>query len=482
MSDESRRSGRPVLRRLPSRGLLVSVRSGVAIGLVLVAAVVAVTSAAASSTGTVPPYSGNPTGVTLGMLGDSITNQSRTALHQALNPTYRSSIEAYGGATIASQTSGGTIAAMAAKDPAVMVFDLGTNDLVQVVLNPKTFPLSAFEAEYAAMRAEFTGCVVVTTINTHRDTQGDLATVPDGNAIYDNLAREFDGWLRTHYARVADWDALTTSWKSAGTWSTYMQGDTIHPTAAGQAALAEIVRAQADRCYPSRVVTDTTTTTTVNDAASNATWSGAEVTGAGAYDTATVSGPGSITPTGTATYSFFTNGTCAAPPSATQNVTLNSGAVPNSGTESPLAAGSYSYDAVYSGDINFDASPVSACEPFTVSSATASITSVVDDATSNAPWSGSEVTGASAYDTATVAGNVGVAPTGTVTYSFYANGSCSAPPSTTQNVTLNNGAVPNSGTAGPLDAGGYSFDAVYNGDGNYNASPVSACEAFTVAD
>jgi hypothetical protein len=481
MRDESTRSGGQVFRNVPGRGLLVSAHFAVTIGLVMLAAVVGVTVAAAS-TGAVPPYSGNPTGVPLGMLGDSITNQSRPALHQALNPTYRSSIGAYGGATIASQTSDGTIAAMVAKKPAVIVFDLGTNDLVQVVLNPKTFPLSAFESEYAAMRAEFAGCVVVTTINNHRDTGGDLATVPDGNAIYDNLAGQFDNWLRTKYRFVADWEALTTSWKSAGTWSTYVQDDTVHPTAAGQAALAEMVRAQADRCYPSRVATDTTTTTTVNDAASNASWSGTEATGASAYDTATVVGHGSIIPTGTVTYLFFTNGSCTAPPTTTQNVTLNTGAVPNSGTVGPLATGSYSYEAAYGGDIDYDASPVSACEPFTVAGATPTTATAVDDATSNAPWDGSEVTGASAYATATVTGNTGIAPTGTVTYWFFTDGSCSAPPSTTQNATLNNGAVPNSGTVGPLDAGSYSFDAVYNGDGNYDASPVSACEPFTVAD
>jgi hypothetical protein len=44
--------------------------------------------------------------------------------------------------------------------------------LVQVVLNPTTYPLNAFESAYAAMRAEFKGCVVATTINTHRDSGG----------------------------------------------------------------------------------------------------------------------------------------------------------------------------------------------------------------------------------------------------------------------------------------------------------------------
>jgi hypothetical protein len=365
MSDGSRSPGRPFFRNVPRWVLPVSTRLAIAIGLAILAPLAGVTEAAAA-TGAVPPYSGNPTGVKLGMLADSITNQSRAALHQALDPTYRSSIAAYGGATVASETSDGTIAALAAKDPAVSVFDLGTNDLVQVVLNPTTYPLSAFESAYAAMRAEFKGCVVATTINTHRNSGGALTTVPNGTAIYNNLAGQFNGWLRAHYARVADWAALTTSWKNAGTWSTYMQYDTIHPAAAGQVALAELVRAQADRCYPSLVVTPTTVATVVDDAASNAPWDGTEVTGASAYDTATVAGNVGVVPTGSVTYSFFTNGSCTGQPGTTENVDLTGGSVPISSTVGPLDVGTYSFDAVYNGDSNYGASPVSACEYFTV--------------------------------------------------------------------------------------------------------------------
>ena len=349
---------------------MIRARFAAAVGTAVLVVVVCSTVAGAATftdagTGTVPPYSGNPNGVSLGMLGDSITNQSRAALHQALDVTYRSSIAAYGGATIASMNSDGTIAAMAAKNPAVVVFDLGTNDLVQVVVNPSTYPLSQFEADYAAMRAQFKGCVVVTSINTHREYGGALESVPNGIAIYNDTARKFDSWLQAHYARVAEWNGLTTMWWNDGTWSTYMQYDSIHPTAAGQAQLARIVREQADLCYPSRVVSTTTTTTTVDDASTNAPWAGTEVAGASAYDTATVTSGGSFTPTGTVTYSFFTNGTCSGAPSSTQAVTLTSGAVPNSSTVGPLATASYSFQAVYGGDGNHQAS-ASACEPFTV--------------------------------------------------------------------------------------------------------------------
>jgi large repetitive protein len=305
-----------------------------------------------------------------------------------------------------------------------------------------------------------------------------LESVPNGIAIYNDTARKFDSWLQAHYARVAEWNGLTTMWWNDGTWSTYMQYDSIHPTAAGQAQLARIVREQADLCYPSRVVSTTTTTTTVDDASTNAPWAGTEVAGASAYDTATVTSGGSFTPTGTVTYSFFTNGTCSGAPSSTQAVTLTSGAVPNSSTVGPLATAGYSFQAVYGGDGNHQAS-ASACEPFTVTQAATTTTTGVDDAITGTPWAGTEATGASAYDTATVTSGASFTPTGTVTYSFFTNGTCSGSPSSTQAVTLTSGAVPNSSTVGPLATASYSFQAVYGGDGNHQAS-ASACEPFTV--
>ena len=85
----------------------------------------------------------------------------------------------------------------------------------------------------------------------------------------------------------------------------------------------------------------------------------------------------------------------------------------------------------------------------------------------------------SVYDTATVIGvGGGPIPTGTVTYTFYTNATCSSS-GTTQTVILSGGIVPNSTLQGPLSSGGYSFQTAYNGDGNYLPS-TSTCESFTV--
>src|SRR5215467_4498769 len=196
-------------------------------------------------------------------------------------------------------------------------------------------------------------------------------------------------------------------------------------------------------------------------------------------DSATLTNAAS-TAGGTVTYSRFTNGTCSGTASNTQTVTVTNGQVPNSSSFTPTA-GSYSYQATYSGD-GIDIGPVtSPCEPFTVGKAATTTATVVFDAATNAPWAGTEPTGSSAYDTSTVSGKQdGVVPTGTVTYAFFTNGSCSGSGTGAGTVTLDaSGNVPKSNTEGPLGAGSYSFQAAYSGDGNYSGS-TSPCEPFSV--
>jgi len=75
------------------------------------------------------------------------------------------------------------------------------------------------------------------------------------------------------------------------------------------------------------------------------------------------------------------------------------------------------------------------------------ITTTVDDASTNRAWTtGGETTGASAYDTATLP-QASPPPTGTVTYNFFTNGTCTNPVATTSTVTLSNGAAPDSATS-----------------------------------
>ena len=240
-------------------------------------------------------------------------------------------------------------------------------------------------------------------------------------------------------------------------------------------------------CEPFTVGEGTSSiTTAVKDAATGLAWSGSEAIGASAYDTATVTTSDTVTATGTVAYTFFTNGACSGTGTGAGGGALVSGAVLNSNTEESLAAGSYAFQATYSGDSNY-AGSTSACEPFSVptgsvlaATSTKTATTVIDAAT-KAAWSGSETTGASAYDTATVTTSNGFTATGTVSYSFFSNGTCAGTPSAADTVTLTAaGLVPNSKTEGPLAAGSYAFQATYSGNSSYGGS-TSACEPFSAA-
>jgi uncharacterized repeat protein (TIGR01451 family) len=228
-----------------------------------------------------------------------------------------------------------------------------------------------------------------------------------------------------------------------------------------------------------------TVVTTLQDAGTNNTIdNGSSIDlGSSVYDTATFTGLISgKTPTGSISYTFFTNGTCNGTGTPAGGGALVGGVAPHSTTKGPLTPGSYSFNASYSSgsDPNYSDSGPSACEPFTVKQGTSDTATVVYDANTNAPWAGTEKTGASAYDTAIVTPSDGITATGTVDYTFFTNGTCQGTGSAAGHVTLDGaGSVPHSSTETTLAAGSYSFQATYNGDSNY-AGSTGDCEPFTV--
>ncbi|MGH9169774.1 MAG: hypothetical protein ACRD0Z_02715, partial [Acidimicrobiales bacterium] len=235
----------------------------------------------------------------------------------------------------------------------------------------------------------------------------------------------------------------------------------------------------------------------VFDASTNSAWTGTETIGATAYDTSSISGilSSSYPPAGYVRYKFFTNGTCkggatsifyvgvgeqVGGPSSSLERPRSVYSVTQSPTVGPLAAGFYAFEASYTDYSGYYNNSASACEPFAVGADPTSVATTVEDGSTDSPWSGSEVTGASAYDTSAVSGETGdVKPTGTVTYSYFADGECSGTATLTDQVTLAGGNVPKSSTQGPLPAGSYSFDAAYSGNKRY-APSLSACEPFSV--
>src|SRR5207249_1088507 len=90
------------------------------------------------------------------------------------------------------------------------------------------------------------------------------------------------------------------------------------------------------------------------------------VLGSPVHDTATLSGATS-TAGGSVSYNLFNNGLCSGTPLRTSTSPVTSGVVPDSGGmgTSSLSPGSYSFNAVYTGDANNNGA-MSPCEPFTV--------------------------------------------------------------------------------------------------------------------
>jgi uncharacterized repeat protein (TIGR01451 family) len=210
----------------------------------------------------------------------------------------------------------------------------------------------------------------------------------------------------------------------------------------------------------------TDVSTTVFDAATDAAWTGTEKPGAKAYDTATLTGKqGSIDPTGTVTYTFF-SGDCATGTvvfTDQQTVGANE-SVPNSKTTDSLAAGDYAFQAVYSGDSNYSGKTGS-CEPFSVGKAKPSIVTTQDPASGNV--------GDTYKDQATLSN--GVAPTGTITFDLYDNPNCTGTALYEEKVSVTNGnGTYETANGTQLTAGTYYWVATYGGDSN-NSSAPSGC-------
>jgi hypothetical protein len=229
--------------------------------------------------------------------------------------------------------------------------------------------------------------------------------------------------------------------------------------------------------------------------------------GTSVTDTATIGNQIAGFPaTGTVTYTFSGTGGTTLPtlPAGSsftlvagtwqEKVTLVTvggvGTVPNSDPTPALPAGSYQFQASYSGDKNYPGGPfLSAVEPLAVAKGNSSTATTIEDGvTAGTP---TNALGETVFDTATVTGTP-FTPTGTVTYTFSGTGGTVLPTlpagssftlvagTWQETVTLTaTGAVPNSDTTPQLPAGTYQFVAKYSGDSNYNGS-TSGVEPLTI--
>jgi hypothetical protein len=215
--------------------------------------------------------------------------------------------------------------------------------------------------------------------------------------------------------------------------------------------------------------------------------------GTSVHDTATVvSDPSgnAIVPTGTVTYHFYNSIDCATNEITSLNTktwpqdkTLdNSGNVPDSQSTGALGAGSYGFQAVYSGDSNYHGS-TGACEPFVIDKGTLSISTDIHNASHNIVLSVDA--GAIVHDTATLTGAVaGFTPDySQVSFTFAAtNANCtnSASVANAGTETVGSGTVARSVDSAPLGAGDVSYNASFAGDANYLPAGPATCEPLHI--
>ena len=187
------------------------------------------------------------------------------------------------------------------------------------------------------------------------------------------------------------------------------------------------------------------------------------------YDTATLSGETS-TAGGTVSYALYSDSNCTIQVAdlTPSTDTVVNGQLPNSAPYTFDSAGTYYFQATYSGDVN-NAGAVSSCtsEEMVVQKDKPTIS------TQTVPGSPVAI-GTSVHDTAALQGATSNAG-GAVTYALYKDSACSqevADLTPTDNSVLN-GVVPASKSYTFTSAGIWYFQATYSGDNN-NAGPVSS--------
>ena len=191
--------------------------------------------------------------------------------------------------------------------------------------------------------------------------------------------------------------------------------------------------------------------------------------------------PAAAIPAGsTVSFYFWKNNSCEGTPFAGPDNQAISGASPasaESGSQGPLGAGEYSFKALFnSGNTEVVSDSEGECEPFKVSKGGTTTRTEVHNAAHEDITNTTVDAGSNVHDKAFVGPKVGDFDiTGTVTYKFFTNGSCSNTETSSQTVNVGNESTPQSINT----PGAYSYLANYSGDANYEAS-TGVCEPFLV--
>jgi uncharacterized repeat protein (TIGR01451 family) len=185
------------------------------------------------------------------------------------------------------------------------------------------------------------------------------------------------------------------------------------------------------------------------------------------HDSAGLTGATS-TAGGTVAYTVYTNDTCSAGARTAGTKGVTNGVVTDSDGLVFASAGTFYWQAVYSGDGNNNGA-TSACksEILTVEKVTPTIATTLSATTG--------AVGDTVHDSATLSGATSNAG-GTVIYTVYTNDTCSADARTAGTKGVTNGVVTDSDGLVFASAGTFYWQAVYSGDGNNNGA-TSACKS-----
>ncbi len=226
-------------------------------------------------------------------------------------------------------------------------------------------------------------------------------------------------------------------------------------------------------------VTAVTSPVTVTTSLSGGGQTGASVavpSGTAVSDTATLSGSNAATAGGTVTYNVYSDSNCTQQlAGAEDQVAVTDGGVPAS-TPVTLAAGTYYWQASYSGD------STNAPSKSTCGSEVETVTAVTSPVTVTTSLSGGGQTGASVSvpsgtavsDTATLSGTNTSSAAGTVTYTVYSDSACTTSAGNGGTMTVSGGVVPASDPVTLGTPGTYYWQASYSGDST-NAPSKSTC-------
>ncbi len=201
--------------------------------------------------------------------------------------------------------------------------------------------------------------------------------------------------------------------------------------------------------------------------------------GSTVHDTATLSGA-TADASGTVTYTVYTDNACTNEFADAGTADVTNGVVGDSDSVTFNAAGTYYWQAEYSGDVNNE-SAISDCTSEIVTIVPNEV--VINTELSGQGQTGQHITiqiGNSVTDSATLTGETADAG-GTVTYTVYSDNACTLLFADGGTVDVTNGVVPDSDPVLFDIEGTFYWQAEYSGDAN-NEAAISACadESVTV--